>query len=791
MKVIYRLILIVFLGLYGPSLMAQEAAALRGKVAGASGNAIEGAFVRILNTNLGTVTDADGFFSLPVKPGKYTVYVTAIGYTGRERTVDVTQAGGDASTIVLDEEAVALDNIVVTAQKEEEDLQRVPFSISALSSRKISEYRIWNTKDIAGITPNLYSSNPGDNRNVTSVRGIATTSYDPAVATYIDGVNQFGLDTYIAPLFDVERIEVLRGPQGTLYGRNAMGGVINIITRKPTNVTNGFAEASVGNYGQQRYSIGVRTPLVKNKLFLGVAGMYDRMNGFYTNTFNNTDFDKKHSFTGNYYLTWLVNPAWSVTANVKNHAHRNDGSFTLAGSPEEALEHPFEVNQNTSTTLVDNILNGSLAINHSGSGLNFSSLTTYQSNYRYYETPIDGDFSPLDIVNIANNYGHDWNRVQVYTQEFKFSSPASTASPFKWTAGTYMYYQDNPVKQATQFGANGDLYGAAPNSAMITTSTGKNRGIAFYGQATYSIAEQLDVTAGVRYDYEHRKLNVAGDYQEGDGPAFPMQADTSGTVSYSAFSPKAGLTYHLNERHHAYAVYSRGFRTGGLTQYSGDPTQPPLYSYKPEYSNNFEIGVKNSFLENRINVNFSAFFVKVTDVQVPSLILPQAWTVTRNAGKLTSKGVELEVTATPINGLQVDYALGVTDATYDELNVAVTQDDGEAGVVSYKGNKQLFTPSATSMLAVQYSYPLTKSLRVVARGEWMYFGETYYNLANTIRQSSYALFNTRAGFTWHSFDVMFWMRNIGNKRYISYAYDFGATRLGDPRNLGVTVRKSF
>ncbi len=523
MKVIYRLFLIVLLGLYGPALLAQEAAALRGKVAGASGQAIEGAFVRILNTNLGTVTDADGFFSLPVKPGKYTVYVTAIGYTGRERTIDVTTGGADASTITLAEEAVALDDIVVTAQKEEEDLQRVPFSISALSSRKIGEYRIWNSKDIAGITPNLYSSNPGDNRNVTSVRGIATTSYDPAVATYIDGVNQFGLDTYIAPLFDVERIEVLRGPQGTLYGRNAMGGVINIITRRPTNVTNGFGEVSVGNYGQQRYSIGVRTPLVKNKLFLGVAGMYDRMDGFYTNTYNNTDFDKKHSFTGNYYLTWQIDPAWSVTANVKNHAHRNDGSFTLAGSPEEALEHPFEVNQNSTTTLVDNVFNSSLSINHSGAGINFTSLTTYQSNYRYYKTPIDGDFSPLDIVNIANNYGHDWNNVKVYTQEFKFSSPASNTSPLKWTAGTYLYYQDNPVKQATQFGENGDLYGAAPNSAMITTSTGNNRGIAFYGQATYSVMEQLDITAGVRYDYERRKLNVAADYQEG-GMVFPAQA---------------------------------------------------------------------------------------------------------------------------------------------------------------------------------------------------------------------------------------------------------------------------
>ncbi|WP_315816025.1 TonB-dependent receptor plug domain-containing protein [Paraflavitalea speifideaquila] len=125
------------------------------------------------------------------------------------------------------------------------------------------DYRLWNTKDITAIVPNLYSADPGDNRNVTSIRGITTTSYDPAVATYIDGVNQFGLDTYISQLSDIERIEVLRGPQGTLYGRNAMGGVINIITKQPGNHLTGFAEANMGNYGQHRIAAGIRTPLIK------------------------------------------------------------------------------------------------------------------------------------------------------------------------------------------------------------------------------------------------------------------------------------------------------------------------------------------------------------------------------------------------------------------------------------------------------------------------------------------------------------------------------------------------
>lgn len=147
-------------------------------------------------------------------------------------------------------------------------MQNIPSAISALNARNVSDYRLWNSKDLTAIVPNLYSANPGDGRNVTSIRGITSSSYDPAITTYIDGVSQFTLDTYMPQLFDVERIEVLRGPQGTLYGRNAMGGVINIITKQPADKTSGFIEANVGSYGEQRYTGAIKTALVKEKLFL-------------------------------------------------------------------------------------------------------------------------------------------------------------------------------------------------------------------------------------------------------------------------------------------------------------------------------------------------------------------------------------------------------------------------------------------------------------------------------------------------------------------------------------------
>lgn len=769
--------------------LAQQTNTLSGKVTDSGSQPLSGVTVRLINTNLGAATDDTGSFEIPgVADGKYTMQLTAIGYASISQ--EVTVGAGHAVTFdfEMEESTTQLDAVIVTAQKQEEDVQKVPFTVNTISARQVEQYRMWNSRDITAIVPNLFSTNSGDMRNVTSIRGITTTSYDPAVATYIDGVNQFGLDTYIAPLFDVERIEVLSGPQGTLYGRNAMAGVINIITRQPGNTTTGFAELNFGNYGQQRYALGFRTPLVKNKLFLGVAGVYDKMNGFYTNLYDNTDFDKKSSVIGNYYLRYIPNSKWALTLNVKHNENRNNGTFPLAGSTDDAFENPFTVDQNAATKMIDNIFNGSLVVNYAGNKLNFSSQTSYQSNRRYYTSPIDGDFSPYDIVTIINDYGKDWNNVKAYTQEFKFSSPASESSKLRWTAGTYMFYQDNPVKQATHFGEDAGFYGIPDtNFSTINTTQGKSSGIAFFGQATYTVAPKLDLTAGLRYDYERKEQSVLGEYQvdPDPNPIFETVPDTSATATFNAVSPKVTAAFHVSGNSTLFASYSRGFRAGGMTQLSSDPSQPPLYPYKPEFSNNIEVGSKNMFLENRLQLNVSLFYVKVVDAQVPTLVLPDAITVTKNAGELTSMGIDLHVSATPVKDLLVEYNLGFNDASYTKLRLS--QNGNE---VNLEGNHQIFTPSMTSMAAVQYGYQFGK-VKLVARGEWMLLGKQYFDLANTITQSSYSLLNTRIGFGIQKFELTFWGRNLGDEKYIAYAYDFGATHLGNPKTYGATVRMNF
>jgi iron complex outermembrane recepter protein len=758
---------------------------VKGRVADADGNAIAGATIQPLNQAYGVATDADGNFSIEVRSKNQPLIIRAVGYA----TAQIVPAGDGEVSISLKETVVQLPDLVVTAEKEEGNLINVPYSVSSIESSKVEQYRIWNLKELSTIVPNLYSANPGDNRNVTSIRGIATTSYDPAVATYIDGVNQFSLDTYIAPLFDVERIEILRGPQSTLYGRNAMGGVINIITKAPGNTLTGFGEISAGSFGQQRYSLGIRTPLIKDRLFFGAAGMYEKSDGFYTNLFDNSDFDKRHSTTGNYYLNYVASQRLNLSLNFKHHANRNNGSFPLEYM-ETALANPYTVNQNAVGQLIDNTINTSLKAIYKTPSLQFMSLTSYQSNHRYYDKPLDGDFSPIDGVTIINDYGKKWNFVEVFTEEIKVSSFASDDSKLSWTAGTYMFIQKNPVKQAVRFGEDAAYLGIDDSNFSIINSTdGLNKGIAFYGQATLRPVSNLSFTLGLRYDYERKEQSVKGEYQHDPDPepVFDIQPDTTATASFNAISPKASVQYNFNESSSIYASYSRGFRTGGLTQLGSDPSQPPLYPYDPEFSNNFEVGSKHLLFDNRLQLNLSAFFVQVKDAQVPTLILPDAFVVTRNTGELQATGVEAEISATPVRGLNLEFNLGFTNSEYQQLDVA--QGGNE---VDLQGNKQIFTPESTARFAVQYTLkPVGSMFHAFVRGEWSYAGTIYFDLANTISQSAYSLLHARAGVGYKRFELSGWARNIGDEDYIAYAYDFGAVHFGEPRNVGASLKVSF
>jgi iron complex outermembrane receptor protein len=265
---------------------------------------------------------------------------------------------------------------------------------------------------------------------------------------------------------------------------------------------------------------------------------------------------------------------WAFTVNVKHQNNRNNGPFPLAYSP-DALDNPFKLSQNAVAKMIDNTLNASLVVNHVGRGFNVTSQTAWQDNYRYYNAPLDGDFSPIDAVTIINNYGKDWNNVKVITEELRFTSPSNKTSPLKWTAGAYFFHQDNPTKSATHFGEDAGMIGVPDsNFTTINISKAKNTGIAFYGQINYSINKKLELIGGLRYDYQNNKLSVRGEYEKEGVGNFVTQPDTSASAHFSAVSPKVGLSFHATQNNNLFATYSRGYRTGGLTQLSSDPSQP-------------------------------------------------------------------------------------------------------------------------------------------------------------------------------------------------------------------------
>ena len=382
-----------------------------------------------------------------------------------------------------------------------------------------------------------------------------------------------------------------------------------------------------------------------------------------------------------------------MNLNFKHLSNQNKGAFPLVFGTEEAFANPYKLNQNSTTTMMDQTTNTGLSIHYAGNGFNFSSQTAYQQNYRYYTNPIDGDFSPIDAVSVINNYGNKWNNIKVLTQDFKFTSNYNN-SKFKWTAGAFLFYQDAPVKQATRFGMDANMM-MIGDSLFSTTSisTTIKKGFALYGQATYALTNQLNITFGLRNDYENQSQSVLGTYQHDPSTdQYITRTDTLGRINFNALSPKLSLDYQVNNNSLWYGNYSRGFRAGGLSPLSSDPSQPPLVGFLPEYSSNFETGLKNNWFSNKLQLNIALFYTKVTDAQVPSLVLPDAITITKNTGQLTSKGMEAELIVIPAKGLLVQYAFGTTNASFDKLDIA---SQGES--VNLASKHPIFTPSMTSL----------------------------------------------------------------------------------------------
>lgn len=757
-----------------------QAQSIIGQIATANGNGVEAATVSILNTDKSTAADKKGNFSFSnIIAGNYLLSFSSVGYATQLKEVAVAANKTIELAITLVELNKQLAEVVVTADKVETNLQKTPLAVTALNAKQLEDYRVWTISDLTALAPSTFTVEHGNSTgsNFLNIRGAMGFSNDQAVATYVDGVYQF--DYFSAPLnfSNIERVEILRGPQGTLYGRNAFGGVLNAITKKPVNKTGGFAEIDFGNYGQQRYSVGFNTPLVKDKLYVSTGFQSNNRGAVFENpTLNTKNFDHHNAYSGNVNLKFLASDKWTIDWNTRYENNKDKGAYPWAATDSMARANPYTAFGNWDNTERRTNFNTSLAVKHFGRSFNFTSITSLVNYHIWFPGRYDFDFSAYRLIS-----GNTWSKQNELTQEFRFSSPAN-AGKFKWTAGSFLFTEKVKNGSTTYFDEDYALYDPSAPYASISNGKRKAYGIAFYGQATYAVTSKFDLTAGTRYDVEHRELTQNSAFEK-DGIVTPLTADSTAKKTFNAFTPKVILSYKLTDNSMVYASYAKGFRVGGFN--FGNPVNP---TYKPEKSDNYEVGFKNSLLNNRLKINLTAFYFQQKDQQV-STSQDGINYASLNVGDMDNYGLELEASAVPVKNLQIDWTASTSHSEYKKLELF---DINTLSVKNYKGNKAINNPALQSMLAIQYGIPFSTSaqnFKAFIRGEFRYIGEYELDFINQYQQSAYGMLNARAGVTSNHFDVALWVRNLNDVRYMAYGY--GAYMMGNPRMWGVTLTGKF
>ena len=622
-----------------------------------------------------------------------------------------------------------LEEVIVTANKREESIIKVNTSVTSLSSKKLEDTRTWGLSGLTALVPNYNYQELGVSfQQIQSIRGIQVFSENPAVSTYIDDVNNIDILANGFAFTDIERIEILRGPQGTLYGRNAMGGVVNIITKKPTNQTNGFAETSFGNLGLQRYSTGIKTPIIKDKLYFGLNGLYQTQDGFLKNNISGTSATDTNlngksvggekNLYGNMFLKWLVNNRFHLTLNLKGQQDKsnNSGFMVSQFSDTYAFANPDVINLSRIQSHERNILNTSLVAKYNADKFTITSISALQT--------ISFGFKDLDFPGIYHSYydgkiGELLPPQKVWSQELRINSHSD--NKFQYTAGVYAFTQkgyEPTTNTAYELSdAEAAAFGLPSGTYLINRNRSNNSGLAGFGEMSYQLTNKLKATVGLRYDYEKREatFNGFGDAMLFNGVVTEINPNITADGNYSAISPKFSVNYSVNELSNIYATYTRGFRAGGI-----NASSLPVgvrQTFDPEYSNNYEIGYKSYLLNKKLSVGASAFLIQWKDLQFYNLVAPFTY-ARENVGNAQSAGIEIEVSALPVKGLQLDGSFGFNPTEYKGFDLKrVNFGTGVESTTAIGGNKLSNAPTHTLFLGAQYEYSINQKLKAIVRGE--------------------------------------------------------------------------
>lgn len=702
-----------------------------------------------------------------------------------------------------------LEELVVTAQRRSGDLQRVPIAVTALDETSMERRQILSTEDVFTEVPGLIgSNNVGQSTAVTFfLRGIGTTesivTVDPAVGVYVDdvyiarqGVNNFAL-------YDLERIEVLRGPQGTLYGRNSSAGAVKVITKEPDFETTGSLTAGIGNFGHWFARGSFNTGLVDDKLALRVNVMKQEDDGYSTNRTLGEDVNTTN-FTG-----WRVSALWQPTDTLRfilaaDHMEDDSDSVypaNLTPLPSEPqFTGLFDLNSDTRQRNLGEGSGYSLtAFWDLGPTTTLKSITAIRETIQVYNLDLSDSITPIYELFTDN----DSDQI---SQEFNLSGSFGDGR-FDYTSGLFYFKEESDSILGNEFNLRVPVDGTfvtQPPLYFEQHLETDSESYAVYGEVTWNISEDLSVFLGGRYTTEEKTISTEfyAAPAPGSFPSLPAERallfDTSvvesfGTptdIDFNEFTPRVGVNWAPTDDLNLYASYSRGFKSGGWLARLVFPNPDELTDFPAEIVDSYEIGFKAQLFDNRVRTNFAAFYTDFQDLF--------------NTFTNVNGGFSGGTTDAEIYGLEAEGTYRVNSNIDIYANFALMDgeyaDDLPPGLAAELGDDLQRLPGFQGKVGVSALYPLgSGNGSLIANFDYSMIGDHFVALSNTpISETSYDIANATLGWENESqkFKFLLRCRNCFDEEYFHSLLDFSGLGFapaypGQPRYYTFEIEASL
>ena len=726
------------------------------------------------------------------------------------QTADSSQAAdGDQATAAAKEND-GITDIVVTAQRRSERLSNVPIAVSAFSAETLADARISNVNDIASRTPSFTETSGSAGDPQLFIRGIGSSddsaAGDRSVGVFVDDIYIGRGGAMLTDFFDVASVEVLRGPQGTLYGRNVVGGSVNITTtRAKLGDFDYGGEVTAGNYDLRELKAFVNVPAGEYGA-LRVSGSHSEHSGYARNVFTGRRVDASNTDAVRASLYVAPSDNFEITLRA-NYSNNDDFGQARKPAPcgpvncQQRFDNPDlgDIAFDPDPRHVQGQTNGYFKRNLWGTSANMSwtngigvvnSITAFMRNNWNWQDEIGG---LPDILRVKSTNSVS-EKADQFSQELRLSSN-NDSDWLEWTLGAYYFVEDIDRDEATDRCISSTGLSACASTNIDYAQNIISRSTAAYAEVKVKPIDALSITLGGRYSHDHKKGTLAG-INLGD----PIPASSSRqpwdpinvSKSWHAFTPRAVVQYNFSPAAMAYATVSKGYKAGGF-QGQADNGLSSSVPFDPERVTNYEVGSKLSLFSRKLQINTAAFIMKYNDLQVRQRVqldpndAGSIINVVSNAANATIKGIEAEITARPIRQLDLWASGSLLDATYDDF---------VSGSNDYTGEYLPRTPKQAFSAGAELTLPIGDVGKLALRGEAKYKGKLYFDNDNSQAagiEPSNTLIDASIRFTPDNapFDVQLWAKNLTDElvREISILVgDSGFSRFNAPRTFGVTVR---